>query len=57
MEDKLRIPIKKYIMDETKDWEGRYKDLEAHHLEETTWMIEEIKRLRQIIKSAPNQDG
>jgi len=50
VDDKLRIPIKKYVMDETKDWEGRYKDLEAHHKEETEWLIEEVKNLREIIK-------
>lgn len=48
MEDeKVRVPIKKYVMDESLSWEERYKKLEAHHLEEVTWLIEEVKRLRR----------
>lgn len=39
----MKIPIKKYILDETLSWEDRYKKLEAHHLEETSYLIERIK--------------
>jgi len=34
-------------MDESKIWEERYKDLEKHHTEETTFLIEEVMRLRK----------
>lgn len=27
--------VKKYTMDESKSWEERYHELEAHHVEET----------------------
>lgn len=38
--------MKKYVMDESKDLEGRYKDLEAHHIEETTALLRKIKDLK-----------
>lgn len=40
------MKIKKYVMDETKDWEGRYKDLEAHHIEETTLLLKKLTDIR-----------
>ncbi len=41
----MKIPIQKYVMDESLSWEERYRLLEKHHEEETSWMIGEIKRL------------
>jgi len=41
----MKIPIKKYVMDESLSWEERYRQLEKHHEEETEWMIGEIRRL------------
>src|SRR5574341_1024424 len=32
-------------MDESLPWEQRYQQLDAHHQEETAWMISEIQRL------------
>lgn len=43
----MKIPIKKYVMDPKLTWEERYKQLEAHHLEETGWMINEIRHLEE----------
>jgi hypothetical protein len=43
----MKIPIKRYVMDESLTWEERYRQLEAHHEEETTWMAEEIRQLEQ----------
>lgn len=34
-------------MDESLPWEERYKQLEAHHKEETEWMIVRIKELEK----------
>ena len=34
-------------MDESLSWEKRYKQLEAHHKEETEWLINEIKDLKR----------
>lgn len=42
---KTKIPIKKYIDDPSLTWEERYKVLEAHHLEETTFLIKRIEEL------------
>lgn len=44
----MKIPIKKYEMDESLSWEERYRQLEAHHKEETEWMIGEIKELQRL---------
>lgn len=40
----MKIPIKKYVMDESLPWEERYRQLEAHHTEETTYLIDQINR-------------
>lgn len=39
------IKVKRYTDDPTKPWEDRYKSLDEHHLKETTFMIEEVRRL------------
>ncbi|MBP6732083.1 MAG: hypothetical protein KA149_08490 [Chitinophagales bacterium] len=39
------IKVKKYNMREDLSWEERYKELEQHHLEETTFLIEKIREL------------
>ena len=41
----MKIPIKKYIDNISLSWEERYRRLEEHHLEETSWMIGEIQHL------------
>lgn len=51
---KTRIPIKKYVMDEKASWEERYKQLEAHHLEETTFLIRKIEELETQV-SVPSE--
>ena len=40
----MKIPIKKYVMDESLSWEERYLKLEAHHKEETEWLIAYIEK-------------
>jgi DnaJ-class molecular chaperone len=50
----MKIPIKKYVMNENLSWEERYKQLESHHNEETKWMIEEIKKLELDLKEKKN---
>lgn len=44
------IKVKRFKDDETKTWEERYKELEKHHVEETQFLIDKI---RKIIKNAP----
>jgi len=53
----LKISIKKYVDNSNLSWEERYKKLEEHHLEETFWMIEEIKHLESAIKKHRDQTG
>ena len=42
---KTRIPIKKYEDDPSLPWQERYRRLEAHHLEETSFLIARIGEL------------
>lgn len=46
---KTRIPIKRYVMDETLSWEERYRKLEAHHEEETKYLIGRIGELEREV--------
>ena len=39
------IKVPKYVMDASKPWEERYKDLEAHHVRETTFLINKVREL------------
>ena len=39
------IKVKKYKMDESLSWEERYRQLEQHHIEETTFLIEEVRKV------------
>ncbi len=41
------IKVKKFVDDETKSWEERFKALEKHHLEETNFLI---NKTREIVK-------
>lgn len=42
---KTRIPIKRFIDDETLPWEERFRRLEVHHREETAFLIGRIEEL------------
>jgi hypothetical protein len=37
---------KKYEMDESVSWEERYKALETHHIEETTYLLERLEETK-----------
>jgi len=39
------IKVKRYVMDESKSWEERHKDLTEHHIKETAFLIEEVRKL------------
>lgn len=43
--------IKNYTTDETKSWEERYKELDAHHVAETTLLLEKIRDLEATVES------
>lgn len=44
----VKIPIKKYEMDESLSWEDRYKKLEKHHEKETQWLISQLAQLHEM---------
>ncbi|OAI53307.1 hypothetical protein AYO47_05060 [Planctomyces sp. SCGC AG-212-M04] len=39
------IKVPRYVMDESKTWEERYRQLEEHHVRETTFLIEKVREL------------
>jgi len=39
------IKVRRYKMDQSKTWEEKYKELEQHHIEETTFLIAEVRKL------------
>jgi hypothetical protein len=39
------IEVKHHKVDPNKSWEENYKDLEKHHVEETTFLIEKVREL------------
>lgn len=39
------IKVKKYKDDDTLSWEERYKLLEQHHIEETNFLIDKIRKI------------
>lgn len=41
------IKVKQFKFDKEKSWEENYKELEKHHIEETTFLINEIRDLSQ----------
>jgi hypothetical protein len=53
---KTRIPIKRYVDDESLPWEARYQRLLAHHAEETTFLIQRIEELEQQLDAASTGD-
>ena len=44
------IKVRRYEMDESLSWEERYKQLEAHHEKETTFLIEKIREIVRNIQ-------
>jgi hypothetical protein len=50
------ITIPKYKMDPSKSWEERYRELEKHHIEETSFLINEIRRLSKDTKHQAGLD-
>lgn len=41
------IKVKSFKFDENKSWEENYKELEIHHIKETTFLISKIRELSQ----------
>lgn len=48
------IKVKKFKFDDSRSWEENYKELENHHIEETKFLINEIRDLNnQNISKGP----
>lgn len=43
------IKVKKHTYDPNKTWEENYKDLQEHHVAETTFLIENIRELAKML--------
>lgn len=39
------IKVRRYVMDESISWEARYRQLEQHHVEETSFLIDKVREL------------
>jgi hypothetical protein len=39
------IKVKRYVMNESLPWEERYRQLDEHHIQETSFLITEIRQL------------
>jgi hypothetical protein len=50
------IKVKKYTVDDSLSWEEKYKALEAHHIAETSFLIDEIRKLAAILNKEDCQD-
>ena len=51
------IKVKRYVMDESLTWEQRYRQLEQHHLEETTFLIDKVRELASRLDELQSSDG
>jgi hypothetical protein len=49
------IKVKRYTEDESKSWEDRYKDLDNHHVKETTFLINEVRLLADKLDELTGQ--
>ena len=45
------IKVPRYRVSPDKSWEERYRDLEAHHVQETEFLISEVRRLAAELKA------
>jgi len=51
------IKVPRYVMDESLTWEERYRQLDEHHVRETTFLIEELRNLAKKLDVLLNQEG
>lgn len=43
------IKISRYKMDDSLTWEERYNQLDKHHIQETQFLIDEIRKLAKLL--------
>lgn len=39
------IKVKRHVDDPSKSWEERFRALEEHHVKETTFLVDEVRKL------------
>lgn len=44
------IKVPRYRIDESKTWEERYLELDRHHIQETTFLIEKVRELARRLE-------
>lgn len=49
------IKVKRYVMDESKSWEERYKHLESHHEKEMLFLINKVRELARRLEEAEDR--
>ena len=49
------IKVPRYKMNEKLDWPARYRELNDHHIQETTFLIEEVRSLAEQLAAAKRQ--
>jgi len=49
------IKVKRHVDDPSKSWEERFRALEEHHVKETTFLVDEVRKLAaEIDEKEPN---
>lgn len=51
------IKVKRYAIDNNLTWEEKYKKLDEHHIEETTFLISKIREIVEKIKNENEEDN
>ena len=46
------IKVPRYVDQPGLSWEKRYEQLEKHHIEETTFLISEVRKLAALLEEA-----
>jgi len=39
------VKVKRHVDDPSKTWEERFRALEEHHIKETTFLVDEVRKL------------
>lgn len=51
------IEVPRYEDDPSLSWEERYQNLERHHIQETTFLINEVRKLAKELEELRRQEG
>ena len=51
------IKVQRHTFDPAKSWEENYRDLAEHHVAETSFLIEEVRKLAEALEKSRDIDG